>query len=193
MLKEIDVDDIMLLRVMCRWSRVGTKTLMSAVNFKRTKFYNCINKLIKLGLVSRVLTGEYQLTEQGRLLAEKLVDLQEVHKILYGEGEPLKLKTGSYELEVRNLHDFKNVVNEVENENLYQQVRTGNLSRWLYSIGDKYLSREVGKLRSAITRNNVKEKLRELVDKRVNFLEELSVLAGSTQRDKLKSNNNILE
>ncbi|MEM4576548.1 MAG: hypothetical protein QW701_03670 [Candidatus Nezhaarchaeales archaeon] len=185
MLKEIDVDDVVLLKVMSRWSRVGTKALMSAVNFKRTKFYNCINKLIKLGLVSRVLTGEYQLTEQGRLLAEKLVDLHEVHKILNGEGEPLKLKASNSELEVRNLRDFKNVVNEVENESLYQQVRTGNLSRWLYSIGDKYLSREVSKLRSTITRSNVKEKLKELVEKRVSFLEELLVLAGSMQRDKV--------
>lgn len=173
MLKELSVDDIVLLKTMAEWNRVTTRELMSAVDFKRTKFYNCINKLIELGLVIRVLTGEYRLTDQGRLLAEKLVDPRNATKILSGSGEPLKLKKGNFEVEVRNLNDLKNVVSEVESEDLYWQVRTSNISRWLYVIGDRYLSREFSKFRTTITKNNVKEKVKELVEERVNFLEKL--------------------
>ncbi|MEM4653555.1 MAG: hypothetical protein QW535_05610 [Candidatus Nezhaarchaeales archaeon] len=184
MLKELNVDDIVLLKTMSEWNKIATRELMSAVNFKRTKFYNCINKLMRLGLVVRVLTGEYRLTDQGRLLAEKLVDPRDATKILGGSGEPLKLKKSNSEVEVRNLSDLKNVVSEVESEDLYWHVRTGNISRWLYVIGDKYLSRELTKLRITITKNNVKEKMKELVEERISFLEELASLSMAPRRGK---------
>ncbi|NHW44888.1 MAG: hypothetical protein HA491_04045, partial [Candidatus Verstraetearchaeota archaeon] len=82
MLEELSADDIALLRAMSGWSRISTRDLMSVVGLKRTKFYNCINRLVKLGLVDRVMAGEYRLTDRGRVLAEKLVDLREVPRIL---------------------------------------------------------------------------------------------------------------
>ncbi|MHC1627501.1 MAG: hypothetical protein ACXQTI_01540 [Candidatus Nezhaarchaeales archaeon] len=182
MLRELNLDDITLLRAMSGWSRVNTRMLMSTVNFKRTKFYNCINKLIRLGLINRILTGEYELTEQGRILAERLIDPSDASKILNGEGEPLRLKISDSEIEIRNLSDFRSIVSEVENEDLYQQVRTSNLSRWLYAIGDRYLSREINKLRTMVTRSNVKDRLKNLIEERIRFLEELVSLAALPRR-----------
>ena len=182
MLEELNVDDIALLSAMSKWSRINTRDLMSVVDLKRTKFYNCINKLLRLGLVDRVMAGEYRLTDRGRSLAEKLVDLREVPRILDGDGEPLKLKLSDSEVEVRNLLGLKRIVSEVESEHLYQLVRAGTISRWLYVIGDRYLSREVGKLRTTISRNDVKEKLRGLVEERASFLEKLVALAASTRK-----------
>jgi len=182
LLKELSVDDIVLLKTMSEWNRIATRELMSAVNFKRTKFYNCINRLMKLGLVVRVLTGEYRLTDQGRLLAEKLVDPRDAARILDGSGEPLKLKKSNSEVEVRNLNDLKNFVSEVESEDLYWHVRTSNFSRWLYMIGDRYLSRELSKFGATITKNNVKDKMKKLVEERVNFLKELLNLAATPRR-----------
>ncbi|MEM0217732.1 MAG: hypothetical protein QXM73_03150 [Candidatus Nezhaarchaeales archaeon] len=182
MLKELSIDDVILLKTMSEWNRIATRELMSAVNFKRTKFYNCINRLMKLGLVVRVLTGEYQLTDQGRLLAEKLMDPRDAARILSGSGEPLKLKKSNSEVEIRNLNDLKNFVGEVESEDLYWHVRTSNFSRWLYMIGDRYLSRELSKFRTTITKNNVKEKMKELVEERVNFLNELVSLTTTPRR-----------
>jgi len=182
LLEELNVDDIALLSTMSKWSRVNTRDLMSVVGLKRTKFYNCINKLLRLGLVDRVMAGEYRLTDRGRSLAEKLVDLREVPRILDGDGELLKLKLSGSEVEVRNLLGLKRVVSEVESEHLYQLVRAGTISRWLYVIGDRYLSREVGRLRATISRNDVKEKLRGLVEERASFLEKLVALAASTRK-----------
>ncbi len=182
MLRELNLDDITLLRAMSGWSRANTRMLMSAVNFKRTKFYNCINKLIRLGLIDRILTGEYRLTEQGRILAERLIDPLEASKVLNGEGDPLRLKISDSEIEIRNLNDFRSIIGEVENEDLYQQVRTSNLSRWLYALGDKYLSREVNKLKAIATRSNVKDRLRGMIEERVRFLEELASLASLPRR-----------
>ena len=182
MLEELNADDIALLKAMSRWSKISTRDLMSVVGLKRTKFYNCINKLVRLGLVDRVMAGEYRLTDQGRTLAEKLVDLYEVPRILDGEGELLRLRLSNSEVEVRNLLGLKRVVNDVESEHLYQLVRASTISRWLYAIGDKYLSREVGKLRATITKDDVKKKLRELVEERVSFLERLTTLATSTRK-----------
>jgi len=182
LLEELNADDIALLKAMSRWSKISTRDLMSVVGLKRTKFYNCINKLVRLGLVDRVMAGEYRLTDQGRTLAEKLVDLYEVPRILDGEGELLRLRLSNSEVEVRNLLGLKRVVNDVESEHLYQLVRASTISRWLYAIGDKYLSREVGKLRATITKDDVKKKLRELVEERVSFLERLTTLATSTRK-----------
>ena len=182
MLEELNADDIALLKAMSRWSKISTRDLMSVVGLKRTKFYNCVNKLVRLGLVDRVMAGEYRLTDQGRTLAEKLVDLYEVPRILDGEGELLRLRLSNSEVEVRNLLGLKRVVNDVESEHLYQLVRASTISRWLYAIGDKYLSREVGKLRATITKDDVKKKLRELVEERVSFLERLTTLATSTRK-----------
>jgi predicted transcriptional regulator len=182
LLEELGADDIALLRAMSGWGRISTRDLMSVAGLKRTKFYNCINKLVRLGFVDRVMAGEYRLTDRGRALAEKLVDLREVPRILDGDGEPLRLKLGGSEIEVRNLLGLKKVVGEVESERLYQLVRASTISRWLYAIGDRYLSREVGKLRVAITRNDVKEKLKELVEERVSFLERLASLAASVRK-----------
>ena len=182
MLEELNVDDIALLKAMSGWGRISTRDLMSVVSLKRTKFYNCINKLVRLGLVDRVMAGEYRLTNRGRALAEKLVDLREVPRILDGDGEPLRLKLSDSEVEVRNLLGLKKVVGEVESEHLYQLVRASTISRWLYAIGDRYLSREVGKLRIVITKNDVKEKLRGLVEERVSFLEKLAALAASARK-----------
>jgi len=182
LLRELNLDDITLLRAMSGWSRVNTRMLMSAVNFKRTKFYNCINKLIRLGLIDRILTGEYRLTEQGRILAERLIDPSEASKVLNGEGEPLRLKISDSEIEIRNLNDFRSVIGEVENEDLYQQVRTSNLSKWLYALGDKYLSREVNKLKAIATRSNVKDRLKNMIEERVRFLEELASIVSLPRR-----------
>jgi len=182
LLRELNLDDIILLKAMSGWSRVNTRMLMSTVNFKRTKFYNCINRLIRLGLINRILTGEYKLTEQGRMLAERLIDPSDASKVLNGEGEPLKLRISNSEIEVRNLIDFRSIIGEVENEDLYQQVRTSNLSRWLYALGDKYLSREVSKLRTIVTRSNVKDRLKSIIEERVRFLEELISLASLPRR-----------
>ncbi len=182
MLEELNVDEIALLKAMSKWGKVSTRELMSTVSLKRTKFYNCINKLVSLGLVDRVMAGEYRLTDQGRTLAEKLVDLHEVPRILDGDGESLRLKLDNSEVEVRNLLDLKRAVNNVESEHLYQLVRASTISRWLYAIGDRYLSREVGKLRTSITKDDVKEKLRELVEERVSFLEKLAALAASARK-----------
>jgi len=182
LLEELSVDDIALLRAMSRWSRISTRDLMSIVGLKRTKFYNCMNKLVRLGLADRIMAGEYRLTDQGKALAEKLVDLREVPKILDGDGELLRLRLNDSEVEVRNLSGLKRVVNDVESEHLYQLVRASTISRWLYAIGDKYLSREVGKLRTMTTKDDVKEKLRELVEERVSFLEKLATLAASARK-----------
>lgn len=182
MLDELSVDDIALLKAMSKWGRINTRDLMAIASLKRTKFYNCINKLVRLGLVDRVLAGEYQLTNQGRVLAEKLVDPRDAPRILDGDGEPLRLKISNSEVEVRNLLSFKNAVNEAESEHLYHLVRASTISRWLYAIGDKYLSREVGKLRCSITKSEVKEKLKTLVEERISFLEKLVNLAKSTRR-----------
>ncbi|NHW44329.1 MAG: hypothetical protein HA491_01100, partial [Candidatus Verstraetearchaeota archaeon] len=75
-------------------------------------------------------------------------------------------------------------VGQVESEHLYQLVRASTISRWLYAIGDRYLSREVGKLRAVITRSDVKERLRELIEERVSFLERLASLVASTRKGK---------
>jgi len=182
LLKELNLDDIILLKAMSGWSKVNTRMLMSSVNFKRTKFYNCVNKLIRLGLINRVLTGEYELTDKGRQLAEKIMDPSDASRILNGEGEPLKLKINGSEIEVKNLNDFQSILSEVESEDLYQQVRSGSIARWLYAIGDKYLSREVNKLRTIITRSNVKEKLKAIIEERVKFLGELLAIASTPRR-----------
>jgi predicted transcriptional regulator len=184
LLEELSADDIALLRAMSGWGRISTRDLMSVVGLKRTKFYNCINRLVRLGLVDRIMAGEYRLTDRGRVLAEKLVDLREVPRILEGDGEPLRLKLSDSEVEVRNLSGLKKFVGQVESEHLYQLVRASTISRWLYAIGDRYLSREVGKLRAAITRSDVKERLRELIEERVSFLERLASLAASTRKGK---------
>jgi predicted transcriptional regulator len=184
LLEELGADDIALLRAMSGWGRISTRDLMSVAGLKRTKFYNCINKLVRLGFVDRVMAGEYRLTDRGRALAEKLVDLREVPRILDGDGEPLRLKLSDSEVEVRNLSGLKKFVGQVESEHLYQLVRASTISRWLYAIGDRYLSREVGKLRAAITRSDVKERLRELIEERVSFLERLASLAASTRKGK---------
>jgi predicted transcriptional regulator len=184
LLEELSADDIALLRAMSGWGRISTRDLMSVVGLKRTKFYNCINRLVRLGLVDRIMAGEYRLTDRGRVLAEKLVDLREVPRILEGDGEPLRLKLSDSEVEVRNLSGLKKFVGQVESEHLYQLVRASTISRWLYAIGDRYLSREVGKLRAVITRSDVKERLRELVEERVSFLERLASLAASTRKGK---------
>jgi predicted transcriptional regulator len=184
LLEELSADDIALLRAMSGWGRISTRDLMSVVGLKRTKFYNCINRLVRLGLVDRIMAGEYRLTDRGRVLAEKLVDLREVPRILEGDGEPLRLKLSDSEVEVRNLSGLKKFVGQVESEHLYQLVRASTISRWLYAIGDRYLSREVGKLRAVITRSDVKERLRELIEERVSFLERLASLAASTRKGK---------
>ena len=57
MLEELTVDDVVVLKAMIGWRSVNTRLLIDSVGFKRTKFYNCVNKLIKPGLINRVLTG----------------------------------------------------------------------------------------------------------------------------------------
>lgn len=179
MLEELDCDDILLLKAMSVQSKLDTRSIMLAVNFKRTKFYNCMNKLIRLGLVNRVLTGEYELTEKGKMLAERLVDPMNALEALRGDGQPLKLKMDTSEMEVRNLSELREIVDRVKDDDLYRCVRTGSLSRWLHNIGDTFLSRELNKLRTTVTKDVVKERLKTVLDERVKFLEMLISKASS--------------
>jgi len=182
LLEELTVDDVVVLKAMSGWSRVNTRLLMDSVGFKRTKFYNCVNKLIKLGLINRVLTGEYELTSQGRAIAERLVNPSEAVKILYGENQPIKVKVESSDIEVKNLEDLLNIVELASTEDVYQHVRRGGLARWLYVIGDKPLSREINRLRNAVTRFNVKDMLKKILEERVKFLKELASLLDAAKR-----------
>ncbi|MDI9619525.1 MAG: hypothetical protein QFX33_01680 [Candidatus Nezhaarchaeota archaeon] len=187
MFKELKIDDVLLLKVMSNWNKVDTRLLMSSVKFKRTKFYNCLHKLMDLGLIERVLTGEYQLTDKGRQLAERLMDPLEALKALKEEGKPLKVKVSESEVVVRNLEGLLSVIDKADVEGLYKHLKSGSLVEWLYALGDKYLSKELSKVKGAISRWEVRDKLKEIIEGRVCFLKELASLAAEPKRGRRAS------
>ena len=93
-----------------------------------------------------------------------MVNPSEAVKILYGENQPIKVKVESSDIEVKNLEDLLNIVELASTEDVYQHVRRGGLARWLYVIGDKPLSREINRLRNAVTRFNVKDMLKKILE-----------------------------
>ncbi len=144
--------------------RVNLKKFADAVGLSADRTVNCVNELVKNGLVKKD-RRRYSITQEGKIALKEFAPIPEGEEFHFYKG--IDKPTG---LSAKSLKSFRDILKEIDAEALEFHTYRGDFENWIKAVfNDSTLSNEIAGLKKTkLTGERLRDEILGLTDARYN-------------------------
>lgn len=144
--------------------RVNLKKFAAAAGLSTDQTLNCVNDLVKTGLVKKN-HRRHSITQEGKIALKELTPIPEGKEFHFYKG--INQPTG---LSAKSLKSFRDILKEIDAEALEFHTYRGDFENWINAVlNDSTLANEIARLKKTkLTGESLRNEILGLTDARYN-------------------------
>ncbi len=144
--------------------RVNLKKFADAAELSLDQTLNCVNELVKTGLIKKN-HQRHSITQDGKIALKELVPIPEGKEFHFDRG--IAQPTG---LSAKSLKSFRDILKEIDAEALEFHTYRGDFENWITAVfNDSTLANEIARLKKTkLTGERLRNEILGLTDARYN-------------------------
>ena len=144
--------------------RVDLKKFADAAGLSTDQTLNCVNELVKTGLIKKS-HRRHSITQEGKIALKELTPIPEGKEFHFYKG--IDQPTG---LSAKSLKSFRDILKEVDAEALEFHTYRGDFENWIKAVfNDSTLANEIARLKKTkLTGKHLRNEILGLTDARYN-------------------------